>query len=201
MVRIFFALGCFSVSVWGVTVRQDRVCPHEALETCRWEIGLTSDVLPTGRKVEVLWEKSIVSRHRDKPLGRSIRCNVDRGFNAKAGGYLRVWFEGDGQACEARAPGNLCGVEFLFDDLTDPNSLRGFRVVEPPGKTLAQVEHFSTLHLQCGDFSREDYDQLLWDSKLGWKKGGLGDGTYSLNSGMKNADKTGWPTLTDDPER
>jgi hypothetical protein len=164
-------------------VQTERVCPAQKLETCRWRIEMKPVKTASGRTIQTRWEKSVVTRHRERPYGAPIECNVDRGFNETAKGYIHVWFKGEKGPCDPtkRNPAD-CGVTFLYDVPGDPLSVAGFDVAEPAGKTLAKVEHASTLLVQCGDLTRDGFDDYTWDTLLGWKAGGAGDGSYSVNA-------------------
>lgn len=160
-------------------VEQESPCPQTELERCRWTIKVRVE---KPEKIVFEWEKSILSRRREKPLASALQCNVDREFDAKAGGYIRVWFEGEKAHCDPMAgPPQKCGVSFLLDELGNLESSRGFTVEAPAGKRLAQVEHLSTLRTQCGDFQTKKYSAYQWKSLIGWKRGYPGDGSYSEN--------------------
>lgn len=168
----------------GAVVRNDQICPHAVAETCRWDISVQSIQQNNQPLVRVSWEKSIVSRHMEKPLAHAISCNVDRDFNYRGGGYLKVWFKGEPDACDATAmkDPSSCGVHFIFDPLAPGPFPTGFDVVAPPGKQLARVENKNTLNLQCGDFRRADFARSTWSSRVGWDASLAGDGTYSENT-------------------
>lgn len=141
-------------------------CPHDPLETCRWEIAIRKK----GDVVLLDWSKSVISRHKEKPLARPLECNVDRSFDEAAGGYLHVWFKDDKNVCDPlKQNPSECGVAFLEDGLT---------VKAPEGKVLERVEHFLTLDLQCGNFAKKDYKQMKLQGTLGWDAALNGDGTY-----------------------
>jgi hypothetical protein len=174
-------LGCATSG--AATVSRNLACPKDKLETCRWDIQSKVSVSAGIPTVVVDWSKSVVSRHREKPYASPLQCNVDRSFDETAGGYIQVWFEGEKVACNPmrRNPAD-CGVKFLLDDPKDFHSAAGFTVTAPVGKTLQKVEHYSTLDLQCGDFTASDFAQAKWKSVVGWEKNGFGDGTYSRGS-------------------
>jgi hypothetical protein len=166
----------------GAMVRKEMPCPHEALESCRWEIRAERQ----GESVQIRWDKSIVSRHREKPMARPIRCNVDRDFDMAAGGYVRVWFRGENAPCDPlRQDPAECGVTFLLDAPPALASAQGVKVTAPAGKVLDRVEHLSTLNLQCGDFRRRDFARAKWHSRVGWRADRPGDGTYQESSAAR----------------
>lgn len=165
------------------SVRAEVECPHERLESCRWDIHAHSSEKHGERTVRVEWDKSLVSRHREKPMAKPIRCNVDRDFDVPARGYIHVWFRGESAPCNpmARKPAD-CGVTFLLDAPGELTSSYGFTVTAPAGKVLEKVEHFSTLNLQCGDFKQADLARLKWKARIGWRADLPGEGTYSANT-------------------
>jgi len=161
-------------------------CTNCVKESCRWEIRASSAETAQGKKIIVDWDKSIVSRHVEKPLALPLHCNVDRSFNANKGGFLRVWFEGELTPCDAMAVENpsVCGVEFKFG-AQGPSEVfpSGFEVMAPMGKQLIKVEHYSTLFLFCGDFSKpETTKNYTWDSVIGFDAAVAGNGLYSKNT-------------------
>lgn len=165
----------------GASVRQDAACPTDRLESCRWEISASSKTVNGQPVVRIDWEKSIVSRHMEKPLARPLTCNVDRDFNHQGGGYLKVWFAEQSEPCDATLKKNPaeCGVRFLFDPAAPGPFPIGFEVTAPVGKTLSRVENRNSLNLQCGDFQRADYWRATWSSRVGWDAKLPGDGTFS----------------------
>lgn len=177
VVRLGLLGGFWTFSVFAHSwARTSTACPHEKLETCRWEIHARNTGTEAAPVVQIDWEKSVVSRHTEKPLAKALICNVDRDFNAAKGGYIRVWFEGEAAPCDPTVTNPAdCGVRFLLLDPRDFHSAQGFVVTPPRGKTLKRVEHLSTLHLQCGDFSKPDPARLDWDVQIGWL---AGQGTY-----------------------
>jgi hypothetical protein len=171
-----------SSSLMAASVRTESICPNEPEESCRWQVNVAG-VRRTGRDtVQVRWEKSIVSRHRQSPSGQTLRCNLDRDFNPQAGGYIRVFFVGEKDFCDptTRDPAE-CGVSFQLTDPTDLQTASGFDVTAPNTKRLAKVEHYSTLSLRCGDFINNQFDQFSWDTTVGWKQTPSGPVTYSRN--------------------
>ncbi len=178
-VRLLFASLVLSGAVDAASIQQTSTCPHDAQESCRWEISARSFRGPTGRVVQMDWEKLVVTRHWEKPLSHNLRCNVDRDFDPQGGGFLKVWFVGQAKACDAMA-GNPadCGVTFQLEDPAQLFSAHGFTVMAPAGKRLARVELFNTLNLQCGNFGRPDILRLKWKPVIGWSARLPGDGTY-----------------------
>jgi hypothetical protein len=175
---------CLSLSLFwsaatsAATVRADADCPHSKLESCRWEISAKTRGRRASPEFVVTWEKAVQSRHREKPLATALSCNVDRSFVNELG-YIHVWLDDSKEPCDpTKTDPQECGVTFLLDDAKDPYSAQGFKVKAPAGKKLRKVEHFSALHLQCGDFSRKDFARYRWDSKVGWKRG---SGIYTSN--------------------
>lgn len=160
----------------AATLEKESACPLTNLEKCRWVVDARVE---DRERVSFEWEKSVVSRRREKPLASALQCNVDREFDYAAGGYIRVWFVGDSDYCDPMHSNPTdCGVTFLLDEPGVIESARGFRVEAPSGKVLERVEHFSTLNLQCGDFTSKQFASSKWNARIGWKRGGAGDGTY-----------------------
>jgi len=148
------------------------------LESCRWEINAEIRGPSASPEFVVTWEKAVLSRHREKPLATTLSCNVDRSFVDEIG-YIHVWLDGSEEPCDpTKTDPKECGVSFLLDDPKDQFSAQGFKVKAPAGKKLQKVEHFSALHLQCGDFAKKDFARYRWNAKVGWKRG---RGTYSSN--------------------
>jgi len=170
----------FCAPLVGATARTETLCPHDPLESCRWELRVRSESR-AGRPVVIVdWDKSVISRHTEKPLARALACNVDRAFDFAGGGFLRVWFRGETQPCDATATQNpeACGVKFVFDPASSSPFPIGYEVSAPAGKELEKVENRNTLSLQCGDFTRAGYGNWKWDATLGWNMRLPGDGTY-----------------------
>lgn len=178
--RFLFLSALLSLPAQALSVRKETVCPVEPKETCRWEISVSP--LQNGG-ARVTWDKSVVSHHVDKPFAKSIRCNVDRSFNQKAGGYIRVWFKDQiGGYCDAMAGDPTeCGVHFLVDKPgASLETARGFEVRAPAGQTVLRVEHKSTLFTQCGQFRNRGYTQDQWNHTVGWAASNPGEGTYQI---------------------
>jgi hypothetical protein len=176
MKKIVWAALVLSGLAEAAEIREEVQCPHDPQESCRWEITAKSS---PGPKVEFAWNKAVVSRHWEKPLSNNLQCNVDRDFDAAAGGYLKVWFQGESQPCDAMA-GNPadCGVTFHLEDPAELHSSHSVSVVAPAGKRLARVQLLNTLNLQCGNFGRPGYLKLKWRPIVGWSAKIPGDGTY-----------------------
>jgi hypothetical protein len=175
------AILVFALPLQAAELRTSMACPVCPLETCRWEISVQRHSSPN--RVEIHWNKSVETRHTEKPKAAPIHCNVDRDFNFEGGGYLRVWFENESEPCEASTNSDptLCGVSFITDPASQTPFPIGFRVQAPKEKSLAKVEHLSTLNLQCGSFHPESkMEKAKWDVKVGWDKTLPGDGTYVL---------------------
>ncbi len=184
---IFVLLSTWVFSIYGQTVVQTTVpCQNCVKESCRWEIRARATETTQGKKIIVDWDKSLVSRHVEKPLALPLHCNVDRSFNAEKGGYVRVWFQGETTPCDAMAVANPaeCGVEFKFGPQGPAEVFpSGFEVLAPKGKTLEKVEHKSTLFLYCGDFSSHQTTQsYTWDTVIGFDAKLPLDGLYNTNA-------------------
>lgn len=177
----FLFLTFFSVYALPALIQTERSCPACQLETCRWEIQVQHAA--AGNQLDFSWNKSVVTRHMEKPKAVPLHCNVDRDFNEAAGGYIKVWFLGEKNACDTNTEKDptRCGVHFIFDPFSaHPIFPIGFTIKAPQGKTLAKVEHFSTLNLQCGVFHQTDLvNHSQWDVKIGWDAALPGDGTYA----------------------
>jgi hypothetical protein len=168
----------WSASSPASTVGATASCPHSKLESCRWEITAQTRGFSASPEFVVTWEKAVLSRHREKPLANALTCNVDRSFVDEVG-YIHVWLDGSKEPCDpTKTDPKECGVTFLLEDPKDPYSAQGFKVKAPVGKKLKKVEHFSALHLQCGDFAKKDFARYRWDSKVGWRRSG---GIYTSN--------------------
>lgn len=167
----------------AASVRKDAACPTDKLESCRWEITVSTKQSQGRPVVRIDWEKSVVSRHMEKPLARPLACNVDRDFNHQGGGYLKVWFANESEPCDATQMKNPaeCGVRFLFDPAAPGPFPIGFEVTASAGKVLSRVENRNSLNLQCGDFRRADFWRSTWNSSVGWDAKLPGDGTFSAN--------------------
>ncbi len=169
----YLLLSLFLISTFakGAGVRAEADCPHSKLERCRWDIQAGTRGSSASPEFLVTWEKSVLSRHREKPLAATLSCNVDRSFVDEVG-YIHVWLDESEEPCDpTKTDPKECGVTFLLDDPKDPYSAQGFKVKAPAGKKLKKVEHFSALHLQCGDLGQKDFARYRWDSKVGWKRG------------------------------
>jgi len=177
--RTLLLLSFFSQALFAATVRTDRKCPACADETCRWELRSAVDKA-TGT-VKVDWDKSVVSRHVEKPLAVALHCNVDRSFDAEAGGYIKVWFEGEKNACDPMKTDPAdCGVTFLYESGVTSDFPSGFTAKAPTGKKIVRVEHYSTILLNCGNFAEAKLtDTSKWKARLGWSADGPGDGTFA----------------------
>lgn len=164
---------------YGASIRTEVTCPQESHESCRWEISARAERGSAGVRVEMAWEKSVQSRHWEKPLAHTLQCNVDRDFDPAGGGYLKVWFSGEKDACDAMA-GNPadCGVTFHLEDPKQLFSSYALTVEAPAGKKLAKVELLSSLNVQCGNFGGKDFVRGTWRPLVGWSESAPGDGTY-----------------------
>ncbi len=186
MVKFLLVAFLVPFSLWAkVTLEAQSACPNCLLESCRWKIEAEAHANKEGKKIVFAWDKSVVSRHVEKPYAKPLQCNTDRSFNAKKGGYIKVWFEGEEKACDAMAVKDAaeCGVHFIFGQEGPSPFPAGFSVQAPQGKKLKKVEHKSTLFLYCGDFSNEKMiSSYTWDTVIGYDSALPKDGLYTENS-------------------
>jgi len=177
--KLFLLLFAVPSFLFAASVRTDRKCPACVDETCRWEIRAAVNKEKT--EITVDWDKSVVSRHVEKPLANPLHCNVDRSFDHVAGGYIKVWFMGETEPCDpSKMETSTCGVTYLFASETPSQFPSGFSVKAPEGKKLQKVEHLSTLNLACGNFlDKKSTDYSKWKATVGWTADGADDGTYA----------------------